>query len=341
MSNSLKFIILILFVSCVSKKKEIFNHEFQIEFSPFATVRDVAISENEVFILTNKHELLSYTFDGNKTLDTVILKPKLYPDKSVEYYPNNAFRSLFYYDNSCYFLGQNPSDLYRFDQRTKKISKKMVKLEEAGLHYILHSEGQEAIIRVNNIMVTEDDLILYRLDLNSMKPKKIIKESLGYSQEGSYLYHKDNILRILNPLQNGYLEVSESGKLSKIDGYFLDSILDKSKPKRVMELSEFYGKEPWERNQYLPDLILSAISVDRETDYFLIKKLNRTSPKEKDFKILIIKKSQDNIEIKELENFVFCKFDLNTNTFCGVTVDSNIMVTSDLDRIMFGENPSN
>jgi hypothetical protein len=341
MSNSLKFIILILFVSCVSKKKEIFNHEFPIEFSPFATVRDVAISENKVFILTNKHELIAYTFDGNKTIDTVILKPKLYPDKSVEYYPNNAFRSLFYYDNSCYFLGQNPSDLYRFDQRTKKISKRRVKLEEDGLHYILHSEGQKAIIRVNNIMVTDEDLILYRLDLNSMKPKKILKESLGYSQEGSYLNHKDNILQILNPLQNGYLEVSESGKLSKIDGYFLDSILDKSKPKRVMELSEFYGKEPWERNQYLPDLILSAISVDRETDYFLIKKLNRTSPKEKDFKILIIKKSQDNIEIKELENFVFCKFDQNTNTFCGVTVDSNIMVTSDLDRIMFGENPSN
>jgi len=108
-----------------------------------------------------------------------------------------------------------------------------------------------------------------------------------------------------------------------------------------MELSEFYGKEPWERNQYLPDLILSAISVDRETDYFLIKKLNRISPKEKDFKILMIKKYQDNIEMKELVNFVFCKFDQNTKTFCGVTFDSNIMVTSDFDRIMYGETPSN
>lgn len=334
MSNSFKILIFLVLVSCNSKKKELYNHEFQIEFSPFATVRDVAISENKVFILTNKHELIAYTFDGNKSLDTVILQPKLYPDKSVEYYPDNALRSLFYYDNSCYFLGQNPSDLYRFDQRTKKISKKRVKLEEAGLHYILHSKGQEAIIRVNNIMVTEDDLILYRLDLNSMKPKKIIKESLGFSQEGSYLYHKDNILRILNPLQSGYLEVSKSGKLSKTKEYFLDSLLDKTKPKRVMELSEFYGKEPWERNQYLPDLILSAISVDRETDYFLIKKLNRTSPNEKDFKILMIKKSQDNIEIKELEDYVFCKFDQNTKTFCAITLDSKIVVTSDLDKII-------
>lgn len=295
----------------------------------------MAISEYDVFILTNKHELLSYTFDGNKTLDTVILQPKLYPDKSVEYYPDNSFRSLFYYDNSCYFLGQNPSDLYRFDLRTKKISKKRVNLDEAGLHYILYSEAQEAIIRVNNIMDTEDDLILYRLDLNSMKPKKIMKKSLGYSQEGSYLYHKDNILRILNPLQSGYLEVSKSGKLSKTKEYFLDSLLDKTKPKRVMELSEFYGMALWERNQYLPDLILSAISVDRETDYFLIKKLNRTSPNEKDFKILMIKKSQDNIEIKELEDYVFCKFDQNTKTFCGITLDSKIVVTSDLDKIIY------
>ncbi|MDX5479607.1 MAG: hypothetical protein LPJ98_14260 [Cyclobacteriaceae bacterium] len=135
-------------------------------------------------------------------------------------------------------------------------------------------------------------------------------------------------------MQNGYLEVSESGKLSKTKEYFLDSLLDKTKPKRVMELSEFYGKEPWERNQYLPDLILSAISVDRETDYFLIKKLNRTSPNEKDFKILMIKKSQDNIEIKELEDYVFCKFDQNTKTFCAITLDSKIVVTSDLDKII-------
>ena len=302
--------------------------------SRFASVRDIAFSGNEILVLTNKHELLAYTLDGKKAVDTVILKPKLYPDKSVEYYPNNVLNSLIFYNNSCYFLGQNPSDLYRFDLTNQKITKKRVKFDEDGLHYILHSEGKGAIIQVNNIIATEENLILYRLDLKTMKSNKILKESLGYSQEGSYLYKKDKILRILNPLQNGYLDISESGNLSKTKAYFLDSILDKSKPKRVMELSDFYGMASWERNQYQSDLILSAISVNLKTDYFLVKKLNRTSPTEKDFKILMIKKSQDGVKTKELEDYVFCKFDQNTKTFCGITLDSKIVVTSDLDRIM-------
>jgi hypothetical protein len=142
----------------------------------------------------------------------------------------------------------------------------------------------------------------------------------------------------MNPSQNGYIEISESGEVTKRDSFFLDSILDKSRPKRVMELSKFYGMATWERNQYQSDLILSAISVDQETDYFLIKKLNRTSAAEKDFKIVLARIYRDNIDTKELADYVFCKFDQNTKTFCGITFDSKFVITADIDKLLFGQN---
>jgi hypothetical protein len=319
----------------------VFRHEFPVELSPFASVIDCAISEKGVLILTNKHELLEYTFYGEKTLDTVILKPKLHPDRSVEFYPENHLRSMVYFDNSCYFLGQNPSDLYKIDLSTKEIQKTRIKLRETGIHFLFNSIQNEPVIQVNDIISNDNDLILYHLDLGSMKVKRIIKESLGFSQTGTFVYKKNNFLRILNPLQNGYIEISDSGEVTKRDSFFLDSILDKSRPKRVMELSEFYGMATWERNQYQSDLILSAISVDQETDYFLIKKLNRTSAAEKDFEILMIKKHRHNVNIKELADYEFCRFDQNTKTFCGITFDSKFVITSDLDKVLFGEEQKN
>jgi hypothetical protein len=340
MSTNFRYIwkLLLLLYSCYPKEKEVYRHEFPIKLSPFASVTDCAVSEKGVFILTNKHELLEYTFYGEKTRDTVILKPKLFPDNSVEFYPENHLRSMVYFDNSCYFLGQNPSDLYKIDLSKNEIKKTRVKLHESGVHYLFNSTQNEPVIQVNDVVSNDNDLILYHLDLGSMEVKRIIKESLGFSQTGTFLYKKNNALRVLNPSQNGYIEISESGEVIRRDSFFLDSILDKSRPKRVMELSEFYGMATWERNQYQSDLILSAISVDQETDYFLIKKLNRTSAAEKDFKIVLARIHRDNVDIKELADYVFCKFDQNTKTFCGITFDSKFVITADIDKLLFGQN---
>ncbi|MBW3470073.1 hypothetical protein [Arthrospiribacter ruber] len=333
--NLIQFIILALtFGGCKNNSdvpREIYSN-FKLDLTSNAFVSDIEISENKVFFFTNKHELLTYNYSGNFLLDTVISPPKLFPNGSVEAYNNNYLGSIFYFNNAIYSLGNNPSDLYRFDLESRGISQKRIEIAGGGLYDILSTDSKRML--VSFWIPSQTKVQFFNLNFPNLRPTKVAELS-PTSNKNTFasFYYKEKIY-LLEALGKGIWEINRQGKVRFHESYFLDSVLFKGKLKGVKDLNEFSGLKPWERNQYFPDEILSVIKLREDCAYFLVKKLNRTMPDSSDYNIVLYRLSADNFSQKNLDRFLYAKLDTKTQSFFGVTNENRFFATSNLDSLI-------
>jgi hypothetical protein len=302
---------------------------FDVDLSSFATVTDMEIGENKVFILTDKHELLAYNQNGDPVFDTVFASPRLYPNGAVEAYLNNSFRSIFYVDGKLYFLGTNPSDIFSFEIEKREFSKKRVNLSEMGLHRVIGSNQDDLIVGFRSPQKGISQV--FKITFPAFKAELLDEFSNAKSPNHLTSYSVQDDLFIYRSREFGLLKYEKKSFIQESGDFFLDSILYKGELKRITDLSQYSSLEAWERNQHQSDELLSAVQISDSDSYFLVKLLNRTDPEGPDFSICLIKKSGDNIIQKKLEDFQFAKLDPETYAFLGFTGNDEVVVISDLD----------
>ncbi len=327
-------LLILLLVSCSAPPsiEPIVNTDFAVELSPFAKVRDMEISDDKIFLFTTKQELLIYSMVGKSILDTVLLQPKLYPDGQVEAYLNNSLHSIFHYKNSIYSLGSNPSDLYKFDLQSRQISRQRIILGDGGLHDILSTSNDHMIISFWD--PRKDTIHFFSVDFPSLKPTHLTQVKPTAWQNTFATFEFQDSLFLLEALKEGIRNIKDE-KVSLVkENFFLDSILFKGEINGFKELSEYTSLEPWQRNQFHPDKIISALQINKDLFYFLVKKLNRTKPEAPVFDLILFKLSGDDLESNLLEGFQFAKLDTETQTFLGFTFESKAVVISNLDSLL-------
>ena len=327
-------LLFLLLISCSSpsSNETIVNSDFAVKISPFAKVRDMEVSDDKIFLFTSKQELLVYSMVGKPILDTVLLQPKLYPNGQVEAYLNNSLHSIFYFDHTIYSLGSNPSDLYSFKLQSQEISRQHIKLGEGGLHDILSTSKDRIIVSFWN--PRKNIVHFFAVDFPSLKPKKLIQITPTAWQNTFATFEFQDSLFLLETLKEGLRSISDE-KVSLIEEiFFLDSILYKEEIKGFKEINEYTRLEPWQRNQYNPDIIISVLQIGQDLAYFLVKKLNRSDPEAPEFELILYKLSGKELESRYLKGFQFAKLDPETQTFLGFTNESNAIVISNLDSLV-------
>lgn len=324
----------LLSVSCStsSLNETTIDSGFAVKLSPFATVRDMEISDDDIFLFTSKQELLVYSMEGKPILDTVLLAPKLYPNGQVEAYLNNSLHSIFYFKNAVYSLGSNPSDLYKFDLRSLEISRQRIKIGESGLHDILSTSIDHIIVSFWDPL--KNGVHLYSVDFPNLKTRYLAQVFPNAGNNSLATFEYQDSLFLLETLKEGLWNTRDD-KVSLVrENFFLDSILFKGKMKGVKDLSEYTSLEPWQRNQYHPDNILSALKISEEESFFLVKKLNRTESEAPEFDLILYKLSGKDLESKRLKGFQFAKLDTETRTFLGFKDESHAIAISNLDSLI-------
>ncbi|MFN3998725.1 hypothetical protein [Algoriphagus sp.] len=325
----------LLLLSCSKSEIEIkkLNLGFEVSLSPYATVTDMEIGNDNIFLLTNKHEILIYDHEGGLLFDTLFASPRLYPNGAVEVYLNNSFNSIFYFENALYSLGVNPSDMYRFDLKTKKFSKKQIELSESGMHTIMSTNYNELIVSFRNPQ--KGIFQIFKIDFPEMKSSLLseVTQTTGSKTTFSSFTYQDE-LYLIDGRGEGLLQF-EHDRFSKVRGnFFLDSILFKGELKGIQNLTEYASLEPWEQNQYQPDRILSGLKVNEKEFFFLVKILNRTDPDTRESEMILFKQTGDELSRKTLVEFQFAKLDQETKSFLGFNEANRAIVISNLDSLV-------
>lgn len=325
----------LLLLSCSEPETEIkkLNLEFEVTLSPFSSVTDMEIGDSDIFFITDKHEILVYDIEGNFKYDTLFASPRLYPNSAVEVYLNNSFNSIFYFEDALYSLGLNPSDLYRFDLETKKFSKKQIELSESGMHTIMSTNYDQLIVSFRNPQ--KGIFQLFKIDFPNMTPSLLTEVTPTTVSKNTFTsYSFQNELYLMDGMGEGVLRFENDG-FSKLQGsFFLDSILFKGELKGIKNLGEYASLEPWERNQYQPDEILSGLKINEKESFFLVKILNRTDPEAPEYEMILFKQSGNELSRKNLKGFQFARLDQETNSFLGFTEVNRAIVLSDLDSLI-------
>lgn len=309
------------------------NVQFEVQLPSFAIVTDMEISENHIFLLTNKHEVLAYDQKGEFVFDTLFATPRLYPNGSVEVYLENTFQSLFYFENALFFLGTNPPDMYRLDLTQKEFSKKRLTMSERGLHQVMNSNVDELLVSFNNPQ--KGIFEFFKIDFPGITP--ILLGEISNSKSPFTSYFVQDKLYLINAIEKGIYVFENNQFIKNHDEFFLDSILFKGELKGVTDLGHYASLEPWERNQYRSDKILSVLQTSKTEIFFLLKLLNRTNPKNPEFQIVLIKQTGDKLQRKILENYQFAKLDKETQSFLGYTFENEAVVIGHLDSLVTGD----
>ncbi|WP_144606931.1 hypothetical protein [Algoriphagus algorifonticola] len=330
--HCLVFLLTVLPSCFETKKLKPANSEFQIELSPFSTIIDMEVGEKNIFILTNKHEVLGFDTNGTNILDTVFSPPRLYPNGAVEVYINNTFQSIFYHENLLYFLGSNPSDIIKFNLGTKKFSKQNLNMSEKGLHHVIGSNLNDLIVEFRNPQ--KGIFQIFKVIFPSLETVKLDEFTKVSSQNKFVSFSHNDTIFIFSALENGLFKYYKKDFIKVPEIFFLDSILYKGNIKGIMDLSEYASLEPWQRNQYQSDKILSAIQISDQESFYLLKLLNRTDPDSPESSIVLFKKSGETIIRKILEGYQFAKLDPETEAFLGFTLNNEVVVISDLASLI-------
>lgn len=311
--------------------------QFDLSLSPFSTVTDIEIGHSSICFLTNKHEILIYDFEGNFTYDTIFSSPRLYPNGAVEVYLNNTFNSIFHFEDALYAIGFNPSDVIRLDLTTKELSKHRVTIApENGTYEVLHSNFDTLVLYFQSI--PRGNHQIYAFDLSTMTSRFLA--SIAPTQEagaittfsyGQDLFSVDALGKGISKLQNRTLTLDQ-------EFFFLDSILYKGVVKGIRNLSEYARLEPWQRNQYRTDKVLSVLKIQEKEVFFLVELLNRTDPEAPEKETILFKQEANAILKKPLPDFNFVKLDPETRSLVGVTHENTVWVISNLDSLISPEN---
>ena len=322
----------IFLFSCSDPKINNINLRFDVSLSNFATVTDMEIGENKIFIFTDKHEILTYDQQGTHLYDTLFASPRLYPNGAVEVYLNNSFSSVFYFDEKLFFQGLNPPDIYEFDLENKTFNRNLVTLSDRGIHQVMSTSFDELFVGFKNPQ--KGIFQIFKIHFPSFKVK-LLNEFAEVKTKNEFVTYtfQDNVF-LVNTLEKGLFKYGQSDFSKVSEDFFLDSILFKGELKNIFDLGEYSSLVPWQRNQYRSDQILSAIQISESETLFLLKLLNRTDPNLPDFEIVLYKNSINKVFSKSLESFQFAKLDTETQTFLGFTFENKAVVISNLDSLL-------
>lgn len=332
MRKIFEYLSLSLFIfSCSDLPSESFDSKFQIHLPLRSTISDIEIGDEMIFLLTEKHELLIYSSKGTFLADTIFASPRFYPNGDVEVYLDNSYNSVHFHEGNLYFLGTSPLEFLQFNLKSSTFSKHKLDLPTGGLYKSINTDHNLILVDFKN----QRDRIyqFYCINLNEFKVELLGEIPMG-SYKGNFIFFvKNDNLLLLNSSLNGYYKFSEDDFQKDSFPYFLDTLLYKGQLKQVVDISEYSSLQIWQRNQYLPDQILSTFS-NSEGDYFLLKLLNRTDPKGPDFELLLVKNDIiGDIKTAKLLDYEFGKIDSESQSFVGFTKNQEIVVVSNLDSL--------
>jgi hypothetical protein len=322
----------IFLFSCSDPKIKKINLSFAVDLSSYARVTDMEIGGNYIFLLTDKHEILTYDQQGMYVYDTLFASPRLYPNGAVEVYLNNSFSSVFYFDEKLFFQGLNPPDIYEFDLENQTFNKNLVTLSDRGIHQVMSTNFDELFVGFRNPQ--KGIFQVFKIHFPSFEVILLDEFTQTKSKNKFVTYSFQDDIFLLNTLEKGLFKYGQSDFSKVSEDFFLDSILYKGELKNIFDLGEYSSLVPWQRNQYRSDQILSAIQISESETFFLLKLLNRTDPNLPDFEIVLYKNSGDKVFSKSLEGFQFAKLDTETQTFLGFTFENKALVISNLDSLL-------